>query len=131
MPGVEHVRIAEHDMRTRADRPSRIGRRIAVVGVHADRLIGRVAELVDEAVDLGHLILRQRLGRKEIQRARGGVLKNGVEDRQVVAERLARRGGRRDDDVAAGCDMRERFGLMAVELGDAAPFERGLQSRIE
>ena len=33
---VQHVGIAEHDMRTRPNRPPRIGRRIAVVGVHAD-----------------------------------------------------------------------------------------------
>ena len=34
---VQHVGIAEHDMRARANRAPRVGRRVAVVGVHADR----------------------------------------------------------------------------------------------
>ena len=33
---VDHVGIAEHDVRARADRPPRILRRVAVVGEHAD-----------------------------------------------------------------------------------------------
>ena len=43
-----------------------------------------------------------------------------MEDRRVVAERLARRRRRDDHDVAAGQRVVDRLGLMGVELGDAA-----------
>ncbi len=73
-----------------------------------------------QRVQLGELILRERLGRKQIQRARRRVLQDRVEDRRVVAERLARRGRRDRDDVPAGEHVLERFRLVRVELLDAA-----------
>ena len=62
-----------------------VGRRVAVVGVRLDVGSGRF----DQAVQLGVLILRQRLGRKEVERAGGVVAHDRVEHRQVVAEGLA------------------------------------------
>ena len=35
---VQHVGIAEHDVRRAANRPPRVRRRVAVVGEHADRM---------------------------------------------------------------------------------------------
>ena len=70
--GVQHVGIAEHDVRARANRAPRILRRVAVVGVHADGLAADLADRAAQLVQLGHLILRQRLGRKQIERARRG-----------------------------------------------------------
>src|SRR6185436_19274291 len=49
-------------------------------------------------VQLRHLVLGQRLGREQVERARGRVLQDRVEDRQVVTERLARGRRRGDDD---------------------------------
>ena len=100
---VHHVGIAEHEMRARADRPAGVLRRIAVVGEDAD-LIARLAadQRLAHRLQLGELILRERLGRKQIQRAARRILQDRVQDRRVVAERLARRGRRDDDDVAAG-----------------------------
>ena len=120
MPGVQHVGVGERDVGAGADRLARVGRRVAVVGVHADRLATGLADERRQLVQLGHLILRQRLGRKEVQRARRAVLQDRVEDRQVVAERLAR--GRRsgDDDVLAGDDALIGLGLVRVELTQPA-----------
>ena len=41
---VQHVGIAEHDVRAGADGAARILRRVAVVGVHADRLAADLAD---------------------------------------------------------------------------------------
>ena len=46
------------------------------------------------------LVGGQRLGGEEVERPRRLVLGDRVEDREVVAERLARGGRRDDDDVA-------------------------------
>ena len=93
-----------------ADRPPRVLRRVAVVGEHADL---RHRELpVDglaHRLQLGELILRERLGRKQIQRAARRVLQDRVQDRRVVAERLARRRRRDHDDVAAGERVLDRL----------------------
>ena len=129
--GMQHVGIGEGDVRPRANGSARVGRRVAIVGVHADVVGALGADQGRERVQLGHLILRERLGRKEVQRPRGRILQDGVEHRQVVAERLARGRGCGDDDVLAGRHALIRLGLVAIELAHAAPFERGLQARIE
>ena len=53
-----------------ADRPARVLRRVAVVGEHADLGAGALVHVLGELVQLGELILRERLGRKQVQRAR-------------------------------------------------------------
>jgi hypothetical protein len=102
-------------LRTRCAR-DRIVRRVAVVGEDADVARQRLAH----RLQLGELILRQRLGREQVQRAARRVLQNRVEDRGVVAEGLARRGRRDDDRMAAGERVLDRLRLMRVELLDAA-----------
>ena len=79
-------------------------------------LAADLANRAGELVQLRHLILRERLGREQIQRARRRILQDAIENRQVVAERLARRRRRGDDDLPAGGDVLERFGLVRVEL---------------
>ena len=121
---VHHVRIAEHDVRLAADRAPRIRRRVAVVGEHANLNVGIARDQLRERVQLRQLVLRQRLGREQIQRARRRILQDRVEHGRVVAERLARRGRRDRDDVAAGEHVRERLRLVRVELLDAARRKR-------
>ena len=130
-PGMQHVGIGERNVCARADGLARVGRRVTVVGVHADVVGTLGADQGRELVQLGHLILRERLGRKEIQRPRRRILQDGVEHGQVVAERLARGGGCGDHDVLAGRHALIRLGLVAIELAHAAPFEGRLQPRIE
>ena len=51
---------------------------------------------------------------------RGGIREDRAEDRRVVAERLARRRGRGDDDIAPGKRVLDGSRLVCVELVDAA-----------
>ena len=117
---VHHVGVAEHEVRARPDRPARVLRRVAVVGEDADLLAGRAVDRLAHRLQLGELILRERLGRKQIQRAARRILEDRVEHRRVVAERLARRRRRDDDGMPAGQRVLDRFRLMRVELLDAA-----------
>ena len=73
---MQHVGVAEHDVRTRADRTARILRRVAVVGEDADLHTGRMVDVLAELVQLGELVLCERLGGEQVQRARGGVLQD-------------------------------------------------------
>ena len=70
---VQHVGIAQHHVRLAADRAARVRRRVAVVGEHADRSAPESPlHQLGQRVQLRELILRQRLGREQIERARGG-----------------------------------------------------------
>ena len=60
-----------------------------------------------------------------------GVAQQRVEHRQVVAQRLARRGGRDDGDVLAARDGLDGVRLMCVERFDAARLERGDEPPVE
>ncbi len=124
---VQHVGVGDHDVRARADRLARVLRRVPVVGERADVRPDRL----DHRVELGQLVLGQRLRGKEVERPRVGVLEDAVEDGKVVAEGLAR-GGRRDDDhVLAALDELERLALVAVEALVAPPDERVAQLRVQ
>ena len=121
---VEHVGVREHEVRPAADLPAPLGRRVAVVDRRAD---AGDAELPERA----RLILRERLRRVEVERARVPVGRERVEHREVERERLPRGGARRDDDVAAARGRGVRFGLVRVELVDPAARERLAQRRME
>ena len=108
---MEHVGVGDHDVRPGADGLARVLRRVPVVRERADV----PAQRVGERVQLGELVLRQRLRGKEVQRARVRILEDAVEDRQVVAEGLARRGGRDHDRVAPGRRGVVRLALVRVE----------------
>ncbi len=70
---------------------------VAVVGVRAERLV----QVGGPDLELGELVLRERLRGKKVQGTRGGLLQQGVENGQVVTEGLAGRGWRDDDHVLA------------------------------
>ena len=128
---VQHVGIAQHHVGAGPDSAARVLRRVPVVGVDPDFSAASLGDLAGQLVQLRHLVLRQRLGWEQVKRARGRVLQDRVEDRQVVAERLARGRRRGDDDVPAGGDLPEGFGLVGVEIGCPASRERGDQSMVE
>src|SRR5579872_5125064 len=86
--GVDHVRIAEHDVRSAADRPAGVLRRVAVVGEHANLVTRCSGNLPTHRLQLRELILRERLGWEQVQRPSRMILKNGVENWGVVTERL-------------------------------------------
>jgi hypothetical protein len=129
--GMHHVRIAEDEVRARSNRPPRVLRRVAVVGEDADLLARRRGERLGHRLQFGELILRERLRRKQVQRPAGRILQDGVENRHVVAQRLARRGRRDDHDVAAGERVPDRFRLMRIELFDPPLLKPPEKARIE
>jgi len=121
---VHHVRIAQHEVRPRADRSPRVLGRVAVVREDADRLSLRRVEPIAERLQLGELVLRERLGREQVERAARRIAQDAVADRRVVPEGLARRRRRDDDHVSPGERVTNRLGLMGVKTIDASRFER-------
>ena len=84
-----------------------------------------------QLVQLRQLILRQRLGREQIQRSPAGIGQQAIQDGQVVAQSLAA-GCRRDDGhMLAAQRERDRIGLMRVECGHTARGQRGNQAGIK
>ena len=78
---MQHVRIGDDDVAVDPDCASCICWRIAIEGAGAYL---QVADLV-QGKQLGHLILGQRLGRKQVQRF-GTATQHSIEYRQVVAQ---------------------------------------------
>jgi len=126
-PGVEHVRVRDDHVPGRADRRAGLRRGVAVIGVRlqVDRHLGR------QPLELGELVLRQGLRREEIERARGGVFRDRIEDRKVVAERLPRGGRGDDDDVLPGMRRFQRGSLVGIERLDPACAERPRDPLVE
>ena len=112
---VQHVRVGDDDIALGAHGLARVAGRVAVERVRADTQFAGVVDFQN----LRHLVLRQRLGGKEIERLRL-VADGGVEHRQVVAQRLARCGRCDDDRVPASGDVLPRLALMGVKPRDAA-----------
>ena len=126
---VQHVRVAQHQMRTFTDRAARILRRVAVVGKRADR--GVLLQPLGQRQQLGQLVLGQRLGREQIERACRRIAQDGTEHRRVVAEGLARCGRRDRDDVTALQRVGHRLRLMHVGSSDAPRGKRGTEPVID
>jgi hypothetical protein len=76
-PGVEHVRVGQHHVAGVPDHGAPPGRCVAVVGVAAEV----DSEAGAQGAELGQLVLRERLGRKEVERAALGALEDPLEDR--------------------------------------------------
>ena len=70
-------------------------------------------------MQLGELILRQGLGRKQVQRARVRIFKDRVQHRQVVAQRLAGCRRRNHHNVASLPNGFRCQGLVAIQLRNA------------
>ena len=123
-PDVEHVGVREDEVRAPPDRGALVARRVAVVdrGAHA------LAE--PELGDRARLVLRQRLRRVQVDRARLGVAAEHVERREVEAQRLARRGAGRDDRRAVPRAL-QRLGLVRVQLRHPGGGERVAQRRVQ
>ena len=78
---MQHVRIAHHHITMQADRLARVARRVAIKGESLD---AQLASLVQRQ-QFGHLVLRQRLGREQVQRL-GVVAQRRGDHRQRVAQ---------------------------------------------
>ena len=123
-PDVEHVGVGEDQVAALADRRALLARRVAVVDRGPDRLVQ------PERVERARLVLGERLGRVQVQRAGGAVGGQHLERRQLEAQRLARRGPGRDDRRAVE-RRSSACGLVGVELGDAGVVQGARDQRVE
>ena len=122
---VQHVGIGDHQIAAGADGLARVLRRVAVVGEGAHF----VAELFGPAIELHELVLRKGLGGEKIKGARFGVLDQLAQDRQVVAQRFARRRRRDHHQVLALASQGEGQRLVRVERGETASLQNLRQAR--
>jgi hypothetical protein len=114
---VKHVRIGEDRVGETANVPAPLDLGVAVVdrGTQPFQL---------ELGQCSSLVLRERLRRVEVERARARLGRDRAQHREVEGQRLPRRRARRDDDVpAARCGL-PGFGLVAPDGGDSLPHER-------
>ena len=70
-------------------------------------------------VQLGKLILRERLGGEQVQRAHIWIVQHRIQDRQVVAKGLPGRRRRYDDNIALPANCFRSHRLVAVQTGGA------------
>ena len=103
------------------------GARVPVVDAGREVDAGQLGE----GAQPGQLVLAQRLGREEVERPRRRVVDDCLQDRQVVAERLARCRRRHHAGVEPGMEELQRLGLVAVERLDAALAQAGAQPLVE
>ena len=113
--GMQHVRIREDHVPAFADRLARVAGRIAVVGEHAKAVV----EARRQIVQLRKLVLRERLGGKQVESARVAILEDRIQHGQVVAESFAGGGGRHHHEVFPGVSEFGRGGLVRIQLLDA------------
>jgi hypothetical protein len=114
--------MADHDVAVQADRLARVARRVAVEGERAQAEIAGAIQFEQ----FRDLVLRQRLGREQVQ-GLGLALHRAGDHGQRVAQALARSRRRHDHDVLAVAHRVPGLGLVAVQALDAAGLQRAGQ----
>ena len=125
--GVEHVRVGHHDVPCLPHRPPGRAGGVPVVGVGLDIH----THLLDELVQLAHLVGGEGLGGEQVQRPGVLVAQDGGEHRQVVAHGLARSRGCDHHHVLPPEDRLHRGGLVAVQLMHAPLLQHGPQPFVQ
>ncbi len=110
--GMEHVRVRHDHLARRSDRRADWVRRIPVVGGSIYLQPRSPAELAQ----LSHLVLTQGLSGEEEESPSRRIFGKTLQDRQQVAQRLARSGRRDHDDVVPGTNRLDRLCLVGVEV---------------
>ena len=77
------------------------------------------------------MVVGQRLSREKVERAGGRIVEQGVEDGQVVGQRLAGGGGGGQNDVLPRQRRLDRLGLVGVGLLDASVVGGGDQAWVK
>ena len=115
---VHHVRVAEQ--------PARVAARPVPLGVRSVPVERRGPDIGQpERLDCPQLVGGQRLGRREVQRRRAPVVGERRQHRQLVGQRLPRRGPGGHHDVVPGVREVGCAGLMAPRPVNAPFLERG------
>ena len=114
-PGVEHVGIGQQDVGVILEFAPCVGRRVAIVGAgdQGEFFVG-----VQVAFERAKLVLRQRFGWIQIQRARLVVIEERFQYGHVVTKRLAAGRPRHHHDMTPGSGVCDRLGLVRVEFFD-------------
>ena len=126
-PLVQHVGVREDEVPLLPELPP--GRDAGVAVVHAGPHVRpqRAGARVEQPPERLELVLRQRLGRKEIQRVRARISGQGLDHRQRVGERLAARGAGDEHDRLARAHVVDRLRLVRVEPLDSECVQRRAQ----
>mmetsp|Transcript_47033 Transcript_47033/g.106530 ORF Transcript_47033/g.106530 Transcript_47033/m.106530 type:complete len:339 (-) Transcript_47033:392-1408(-) len=128
---VQHVRVGQNQVRLLPrPAPLRVGRVPVDDGGPRPPAEGRRPP-AEQRVEGAELVLRERLGREEVQRDALGGLEDGLQDGHVEADALPRRGARAQGHVPPlGAQGRlHRGGLVGEEAADAPRTKRGLDRR--
>ncbi len=123
----QHVRIGDDYLACLAHDGPDGGRRVTVVDGRREVHAGQPGQVPE----LSELVLAERLGGEEVQRPRRGILRDGLQDGQVVAERFARCGGRHDGHILPGSQRLECLRLMAVQRADASSLQGAHETRLQ
>ena len=126
-PGVQHVGVGDDDMARLPDRLPGAHRGVAVVGIGLEVDL----HLPHEAMQLGQLVLGQRLGGKEIQRASFRIAQHRLQNWQVIAGGLPGRRRRHHHHVFPGQCEAGRLRLMGIEAADATRRQRLPQAQLQ
>jgi len=108
---VQHVGIGDDNVPLPADGPARVIGCIAVISEGFD--VG--LQIRNQTVGFVHLVLRQRLGGKQIKRARFRLVQNALQHRQVIAKRFAAGRGCNQHNIPAAADKAHGLRLMLVQ----------------
>ena len=128
---MHHVGIAQHHVCASTNGAARVLRCITVIGEDTDVAATLHSQQLRKLMQLRELVLRERLGREQIQRTCGRVAEDRVHYRGVVTEGLARRGRRDGHHIAAGRRVRNCFRLMGVQLIDPTLAQGRNETRIQ
>ncbi len=108
---VQHLGVGEQHVGVGPDPRALVDRRVAVVG--------RSHEVGHEPLaERPELVLREGLGREHEESGVAGAVGDAFDDRDLVAERLPRRGAGRDGDVPACAQRVDRLGLVRPQPVD-------------
>ena len=116
---MQHVRVGHHDMPAIADGLPRVRGCIAIEGEDLDIPV----EFGGQAMQLQHLILRERFGGEQIERPCLGIIANPLQDWEVVAIGFPARGGGDHNDILPFEADPNRLGLVGIELIDCSLFQ--------
>ena len=112
---MQHVRIRQNNVSALPNCFSRITRSIAVVREHSETVV----EPFRQILQFSQLILGKCFGWEQVQGASVGIFQDRIQDREVVAKRLAGCRRRHHNHVLAVAHQFSRRCLVRVELLDS------------
>ena len=119
---VDHVGVGKQPSGAFAGKAAHLGGTVAVVGGGRDVMQSRNGR--GERVRGAQLVVTERLGRRQVQHPGPRVGRQRVEDRELIGQRLARRGAGADHHVTAGVGQLRGRCLVRPRAADSAVGKR-------